>query len=193
MTWETEEGQEVCLLSVVDAKTGSPRRPIVYHQKAAAMLRDYMMQTRGEFLFPSPRGDDGPLNAQTLWIALQRAKEEAKIEKRVYGYLFRHMFASKEGDELSQAERDEQLGWRTDMWRRYTHLATRKRVRTALKLGVGRPVIENTMVADVLHLMDLHGEFLYAIMKYIPRTPELVALGDEIIEAGEKIIKAGGG
>ncbi len=141
VTWVKEGGQEFCVLAIVDAKGGENRAPIVFDRKAADKIREHMAAVAGDVLFPAPRGA-GSLPYATYWVALRRGAERAGVAKRVYGYLFRHAFASDEGARLPPAERDEQLGWKTDMWRRYTHLAVGKRLKTAALFEAGRPAPE---------------------------------------------------
>ncbi len=141
VAWQRDAGQEFCVLAIVDAKGGENRAPIVFDRRAADKIREYMTQVSGDTLFPAPRGG-GTLLYKTYWGSLTRGAARAGIAKRVYGYLMRHMFASDEGARLPPSERDEQLGWKSDQYRRYTHLAVGKRLKTAALFEAGRPAPE---------------------------------------------------
>ncbi len=203
VTWTQEGGEEYCVLALPTTKKGQPRASIVFDRKAADKLREYMTIVAGDALFPAPRGE-GSMDYRTYWRSLKRGAERAgiakrgadgaRIGKRVYGYLFRHAFASDEGARLPPAERDEQLGWSSPMYTRYTHLAVTQRLKTAARFAAGRPApapdaakaLEDRMVK-----MGERAEKIEALLKGILTRPRFrKALADEGIWNLEGEVKA---
>ena len=74
------------------------------------------------------------------------------------------------------------MGWRTDMWRRYTHLTAQDRIRTALDLGVGvgRPVVAEDRGAKLENQLFQMDRFTGALLEVVRH---LVSKGDEDAQA----------
>lgn len=139
-----------------------------YGKKALRALKAWMIQTpenENGYLFPSPdpRGDGGPVGAQTLWRAFQLAKKNTGFEGRFFPYLLRHAAATRLLGEMPTYMVQTITGWKgPDMARFYGHLGVDDMIKAFEDAEPDEEEAEHDL-----------GAYMNTIQAYIASKPDL--------------------
>ncbi len=137
----TREGREFLVMSVKEDKRGVSRSPVIPDAETIEVFKEYMAYApESEWMFPASRVH-GPVSYQTVWRAVTRACEKAKVD-HWHPYRLRHTWLSKEGAKLPENVRLENSGTSSIMViNHYQRLGAEGTIDAMLELGGGKPVI----------------------------------------------------
>ncbi len=85
-----------------------------------------------------------PMNYDSARITIQKAVKRAKINKRVHLHLFRHSYATRYSEVLSESVLKAQLGWTASskMAQKYVHLSGQQQKNAILKANGFEPEVK---------------------------------------------------
>ena len=180
----TKEGRTFALLNFVDTKTDVDRAAALADAATIGTLQRYLEFLKTDLLFPAPRNLGVRLSAQTFWVSLSRAVKKAGIRTRVYPYLFRHTFATREGAKMGSAARARQMGTKSEtVLEHYDHVSGEDLVELLAGMeGTGRPEAQPEAIARLEVRLDQVERFSVALLTVLEhlskRDPDVRGLLD---------------